>query len=115
MAKFLKRPEKSASGPAGTRLDPTSPIAEEYPALWEHLTLVSWEDGGAREPSSLTVFYAEGLLKACLSDKEAERTAFVSAGSFEGLLLALEHGLQGDSLDWRRSRAVRPGSPKGGR
>jgi hypothetical protein len=104
MGKYVQQRSSETEGPRLTRCDPQSRFALSHPALWEHLTLDRWEDGTSRAPSSLTVFSADGLLKACLADKEEECVAFVSAESLEGLLDLLEAGLKGGGLDWRRSR-----------
>lgn len=73
-----------------------------WPAVVSMLTSESWPDGSKRVPSSLTLFWHDGSLKACLNDKDADVTAWVSADTLEGLLEALEVGLQGDRLDWRK-------------
>jgi len=75
-----------------------------WPALAEFLSLSRWEDGEARETGSVTVFVDAGMWKACLSDKDGKRVAFLSARTPEGLFEALEEGLQADRLDWRAQR-----------
>jgi hypothetical protein len=84
-----------------------SPLGVAYPAVWCELTCDHWEDGSARETSSLTLFLQEGLLKGCLRDRGNDRVTFVSGDSLERVLQALEDGLSTDSLDWRRDREQR--------
>jgi len=72
-----------------------------YPLLFEFLTETRFADGGARKTGTMLVFVDAGCLKACLSDREESLVAFVTSGSFEGLLDAMEGGLSHDSLDWR--------------
>lgn len=74
---------------------------KRYEALVEMMELSSWEDGTPRQTSTMTLFIDSGSLKACLNDRDGDRTAWVSADSFKGLLDALEKGLRDDSLDWR--------------
>ena len=76
---------------------------DRWPALFEHLTATRWDNGEERQTSSLSVFMDSGVLKACLNDKAESRVAFVASASFEGLLDALDEGIQNGSLDWRRS------------
>lgn len=115
MGKFAERRVPRGPGPVASRVDHSSKLALQLPALWEYLTLCEWEDGKERETASLTVFFGEGLLKACISDKDAGLVAFVSGESLEGLLQALERGLAEGTLDWRRQREAGGGrSRKGG-
>jgi hypothetical protein len=86
------------------RLEEGTPFEKRCPALWEYLTVTAWPDGTPRVPSSLTLFLADGLFKACLSDKEAERVCFVSGASLEALLASLEASLAQHKADWRPSR-----------
>jgi len=76
------------------------------------LTLTVWEDGKERETSSVTVFHGDGLLKACIQDKDAGLIAFVTGESLEGLLDALEKGLASGKLDWRKQREAGGGRPR---
>ena len=78
-------------------------MAKTHPALWEYLTLDAWEDGSARQTSTLSVFWGTNGLQAALNDRDAGLVAFASGDSLDVLLQALEHGLQSDSLDWRQS------------
>lgn len=79
---------------AGTWLQP-------FPSLWEFLTCSTWPDGEFRSTGSLLIFSDNGFLKACLTDKNGPRKAFVSGPDPDSLLLAVEEGLELDTLDWR--------------
>lgn len=83
-------------------------FVSHWPALFEYLTLLSWDDGSAREPATLLVFVDEGRWKACLNDKANARVGWRSADSFAGLLDVVEAGLAGGSMDWRRAKAPPP-------
>lgn len=79
-------------------------MASTYPTLWEWLTSAKYEDGAPRQTLSLTVFAEEGRVKACLSDRDNERVAFVTGDTMEGMLAAAERALRDDTADWRASQ-----------
>lgn len=108
------RRRESAKGVGGGVGGPlvSGAFGERFPTVWEFLTRVQWDDGKRRSPGSLTIFMDDGAVKVCVFDKDAGEVAFVSAAGVDGLLEALERGLEGDSLDWRRSR---PTGARGGR
>jgi len=78
-------------------------FTDKHPTLVEFLTRVVWEDGSPREKGSVFVFIEDGMVKACLNDKDSLQVAFVSSVTFAGLWEALEKGLRDDTLDWRVS------------
>lgn len=78
-----------------------------YPGIFEHLTAKKWEDGKERITSTVVMFCEEGFFKICLSDRNTEEVAFMADDTWEGVLQALEQGIQGDSLDWRRKGGKR--------
>jgi hypothetical protein len=84
-------------------------FAKKYPALAEFLSAEEWGPGEPRERGTLTLFFEQGAFKACVSDRDANMSAFVAKSAFLGLLEAVEKGLQGDSLDWRGQK----GKPQG--
>lgn len=84
------------------------------PTLAEFLSALTWEDGTSREPGTMLVFSEDGAWKACLHDRTAQLQVFVSAATPGGLLAALEKGLAGGSLDWRRKKAWGGGKGKKG-
>lgn len=101
----LRRRMKGDPEPGGVlRLTRNCPLGSRLPALWEFLTLTTWDDGTARETGAITLFLQDGLLKACLNDKDGHVVAFVSAEGLEALLEAMNRGLSEDVLDWRRAR-----------
>lgn len=76
-------------------------FAKKFPLVLEHLTHAEWEDGGARETSTLTIFVEEGLVKIGLNDRDAQRTLYRSADTLEGAIAAVEKALAGPGADWR--------------
>lgn len=81
-----------------------SAFTKTFPAIWEYLSVDTHKDGSPRHTSSLTLFVDEGLLKCCVSDKDAGEVAFWSAETWEELLAALEADLSAGQGDWRASK-----------
>lgn len=109
MGRFIGKPTPSsgASRPA-SKVVPDD-FAKKHPALWEYLTVDSYDDGTAREVATLLLFTEDGLFKACLNDRATSRTCWMSATTVGGLLGLLEEALQGDNAEWRTKRE---GGPK---
>jgi len=84
-------------------------VLSEYPSLCAYLADIEYDDGSPRKPCSLAIFTEDGILKACLSDRDAGRVAFVAGVDLSGVLAALEKGLAADQLDWRVSRQAAGG------
>jgi len=92
--------------------------AAKYLALFEYLTVEAWEDGSVRVTSTLTVFCEHGLFKGCINDRDGSRTLWATAGSFQGLLDALEVKLKDPTAEWRpydRNTTPRKVSKGGGK
>jgi len=88
------------SGPVGPGADDKS----TWPNLWDHLTRTAYDDGQAREKSSVVIVANAGGWSGCVSDKDNGRVMWKTATTVEGLLLALEEGLElDDPSSWRLS------------
>lgn len=72
-----------------------------HPLLYEHLTSEKWEDGAARETSTLTIYLDSGLWKVCLNNRAEKLTAWLTAETWGKMLDGLEKGLADGTLDWR--------------
>lgn len=107
VAKFLKKAQAKSRKQARESVLADKGFREKYPALTEHLTLVRWEDGSARKTSTITLFAEAGLWKLTLNNREEQEVTFLTGGSLEELLGAVEQGLQTDSLEWRESWEAR--------
>ncbi len=79
-----------------------------WPEVTEYLTAEVYPGGEKRQTASLLLFVEGGKLKACLSDRDTGRVAFVAASSWIEVMDVLEGGLRDGSLDWRMSRSARP-------
>lgn len=101
---FIKRASGAGQGGAEGGVAEDAHAAAIYPALVEHLTILSWDDGKRRKPSSLLLFTEDGLWKLCLTDKDAGRVAFVAGATIQEVAGRLERMLQEDSLEWRKQK-----------
>jgi len=101
----LKRPPAPpTSGP------PTSKQSySEWEKLWPNLLAFmqdeTYEDGSRRTTGTLLFFFQDATFKACLNDRDCNRSAFLSASGIHEACDALEEGLANDSLDWRAKRS----------
>lgn len=98
---YVKKPplETAPSGAAVPLND--EGFVKKYPLIYEHLTEVKWDDGTAREPSTMSIFVEEGRFKAALNDKATRRSLYVSGERFQDALGALEKALGSQTPDWR--------------
>ena len=78
-------------------------VMARYAAVWEWFTTTTFDDGSARTLPTLTLFMDGRLLKGCLNDRAEGLVAFVTGSSFTAILEAMNEGLEGDCLDWRRA------------
>lgn len=99
----LKKREPSATTSGNGGPAATDGFATEYPGLWEMLTSSRYPDGSHRATSTLSLFVDEGLVKACLNDRDQSQNTFVSGHTITDCMRALESGLQADTLQWRVS------------
>lgn len=79
---------------------------EKYPTLFDHLasTRFDGESGGERTVSTLLVFAADGVLKACLRDRNDALCLWVAGRTLGDLLSVLERELADDTGVWRMDR-----------
>lgn len=76
-------------------------IMSTRPALGEYLTQCKYGDGSRRQTSTLLLFVEDGLLKACLHDRDLQRSLFVSGEDLDALLDRLESSLTSGTAEWR--------------
>lgn len=104
MARFLQEPSKNGTKElALTPLDAAA-FGEAFPALFEFMSLARWESGKARILGSLTLFMEQGLVKCCVSDKDARLMAFVGASGLVEVLEEVEKQLAEGCVSWRQAR-----------
>lgn len=99
----MKRPDapKESRGMKGLANDPK--FSQGFPFVYEFLTETKWEDGGAREVGTLTLFIESGVWKACLNDRDSECSMYVTGETTLACMKALEARLDGSQQpDWRQ-------------
>jgi hypothetical protein len=107
MADYLRKRSSSGAAHASNGACTTDSMGLSFPALVEELALGEWSPGEPRETSTLLVFVEDGLWKACLHDRDAGKSCFVSAVSMGELIARVEQGLREDDLEWRDKRSPR--------
>lgn len=76
-------------------------MQDRYPSTWAYLADTRYEDGEPRETATLMLLAEQGVVKACLNDRDNSRSAWVSGRSVEEALAALEAGLAEGRTEWR--------------
>lgn len=104
MGVHIKRSTRQDCGPALGQFDEDDSIQRHHPALWEFLSLSSWEDGSPRQTGTVLLVVDAGMVKAWLNDRDGQRAAWASGDSLGGVLERLEVGLTKDTLEWRASQ-----------
>lgn len=100
---FLRKLEAvPGSGQSESLQDPDFQMT--FPALSEFMTAPSYPDGSAREKATVSVFFEDGMFKACLNERDRGLVLFVSEAKFGCLFEALELLLQGEHVPWRISK-----------
>jgi hypothetical protein len=104
MVMGLKRPEKVVAPQMAVEL-----MGENRCDLWlatvhEFMTLEQWPGGDKRRTGALSLFFEDGVFKCWVNDKDAQRSATLSAPTLGLLLLKVEEKLAEDTLEWRKAR-----------
>ena len=102
MARFAKREEAAKTDrPSG---EPTqdAAFARKFPAIWEFLTLETWEDGKARLTSTLLFLVEGGRWKACLNDRALDRSCWAAGDTVDACMASLEASMSAGTAEWRR-------------
>lgn len=103
---FLTKVMATGSVPAGpARL---TGILVDCPAVAEYLTVDRYPDGSPRERATLSLFMEDGVVKACLSDRDQGRTLWRSSYGVEEAIMALDGAIADGTADWRRAAGSRP-------
>lgn len=76
----------------------------KYPQLWAYLSQKVWDDGTARQPSSLLVFEQDGIFKCMVRDKDAGLCCWVASPTLSELFSAIEAALVDPGTEWRVDR-----------
>lgn len=97
----MQKPDRSSQTgeyPVGVQ---DTAFASRYPVLLMYLSDTKWDDGSAREPSTVSLFIDQGVFKASLNDRDGKRSMYVTGSTFQACLDALEGNLAHDEGSWR--------------
>ena len=110
--KMLKKPTKTSGG-VGARVVVSDAVLEERcPTVLQYLQNDTYEDGSPRRTSTITLFVEDGRVKACLNDRDNDRTCFVTAESLLDVLDALEVSVLDEGTVWKEGRKPTPRTKK---
>ena len=102
--KMLQNKRPVAAGGDSVEVVEEEGFMASYPHLWRYLTQTRWEDGTARQPSSLSIFSQHGKWTIMLAEKNWGLILFATADRLEGLWEALDARLADPRADWREDR-----------
>lgn len=75
--------------------------ASYFPVTWEWLTSEQYDDGSARETSTLLIFVEDGCVKLCFNDRGGDRKLWATGRDALAALTALEGMLATGAGEWR--------------
>jgi len=73
----------------------------KLPLLSEHMGTTVYDDGSARETSTVSLFVEDGCMRAALNDRDNRRSLYISAEGVEACLKGLEAMLADERAQWR--------------
>lgn len=101
----MRRPAASIPPDGSAHQVSDEDFRKRFPTIMEYLTEVTWEDGTARESSTVTTFIEDGLFKCALNDRDGHRSLYVTGDTFKKAMEALEKAVSGTAADWRAWQA----------
>jgi hypothetical protein len=113
MSEFLKRPPTGGQSPTSSAELCDAEFRLSYPAMYEYVALTSFEDGTARQTSTIYLFTDGGKWKLLFKDRDGSRCFFVTADDLTTALETAERQLQDGRADWRADRP--PTAGRGGK
>lgn len=101
--KYVTKPVRGeqgslVAGPTDAKLEAIAP------ALCEWLTAGRWDDGKPRKTGTVMLVAESGTWKAWVHDRDAGRSAWLSAASIVELVQALERLCSGGPAEWRADK-----------
>jgi len=106
MSRFDRKPEKPQGDVPSPVLVLSASCEANYPTLLEYMRTEKFGDGSPRATTTVTFFFEDGGLKACVKDRETETVTFVTGDGFEAVLATLEALLAEDRAVWKPCRTT---------
>lgn len=75
----------------------------DNPNIFAFLTELKYDDGKPRLTGSISIFTQLGVLKASISDKDAQQVAYIEAPSLMELFALIERAICDGSTEWKAS------------
>lgn len=75
----------------------------DTPNIYAFLHDRKYDNGKPRMTGAMSIFTLNGVLKACINDRENNRTCFVEAASFGELIAKVEVAICDDGIEWKYS------------
>lgn len=82
-------------------------LSERLPLVVAFLADAVYTDGTTRIPGTVVLFVEDRHFKACLSERGANRKAFLSAPTLTELLETIQRALREGTIEWRGDRGGR--------
>ena len=98
----MKKPVGPEKGVAWVAED--EEFRAEYPRIHEYLTTTAWEDGSARETSTILLFAEGHQFKVCINDRSTGMAAFLTGDTIKEVLRSLDTDLEQERVNWRPTR-----------
>lgn len=98
----MKRPEgKTAGGALGSLPAVDDQWVKKYPTILAYLCDETYDDGGAREVSALSISIREGDFLLALNDKDLQQSVYTQAHTLADGLKLMEGALADGKAQWR--------------
>ena len=97
---FVRRLQRPAQGSLDKPDAHDPELAAKFPALAEHLTRSTDDEGKPRQTCSLTLYGSPGGFRAFLNERDSGASLAVTGGTLAGILAALEAELESPEPAW---------------
>lgn len=103
---IMKRPDaKVAGGKLGSLPAVDEQWVKRYPTILAYLCDETYDDGGVREVSALSISIREGDFLLALNDKDLKQSVYTQAHSLTEGLKLMEEALKDGKAQWRPWKA----------
>lgn len=97
----MRKPSETVSAEPGASGCTDTQWAKRFPTIVEYMTAMVYDDGTARETSSLSIRMDSGECKVALNDSDNERSMYTAAQTVEKALSFMEEHLKASGGSWR--------------
>lgn len=104
VAMAIAKRERAEPGASRAASAEDAALAKKHPHLHEYMTSTRYEDGAARQTSSVLIFVQDGLWKAMLKDRDANETLWATGDTMAAAVASLDAMLGSGKGEWRAER-----------